>query len=424
MDYAQCLEYLDRLGNEVLTMKFGLESIRRLADSLGNPQNKFRSVLVAGTNGKGSVARILSNIMQAAGLRTGLYTSPHVISLEERFAVNGRPIDQAAFARHFTQVVSAVGWAGLPQHPTYFETITAVAFLYFAEAGVEIAILEIGMGGRLDSTNIVDPELSIIMPVGLDHQKQLGQTIAEIAGEKAGIIHPGRPVLVAPQGLEASRVIENRAVQQGSRLILFDPATLRVDGSDEGRYRFNLHGVHYQLGLFGRHQVSNAAIAVEAARSIEPVRVSEQACRRGVQETEMPGRIERIARDPDVFLDGGHNRDAAAALVDFLGEHTAPPRALVFGMMKDKDVDEVASILRPLFSAVYLTPIASPRSAPLEQLKQAFPEGIVVDSPVEGIDRARQGASTVVVAGSFYLVGEILRARKEAGDANASRKRR
>jgi len=424
MDYAQCLEYLDRLGNEVLTMKFGLDSIRRLAESLGSPHKNYKSVLIAGTNGKGSVARILSNIMQAGGLRTGLYTSPHVACLRERFAVDGLPIDESGFARHFTRVVSAVSRTGLPQHPTYFETLTAVAFLYFAEAGVDLAVLEIGMGGRLDSTNIVDPALSIIMPVGLDHQKQLGETIVEIAGEKAGIIHPGKPVLVAPQRPEALRVIETRAAERGSPVTLFDPAWVRLNGSDDGRYRFLLHGTEYQLGLFGKHQVLNAAIAVEAARSIEPVHVSEQACRRGVQETQMPGRIERISQNPDVFLDGGHNRDAARALADFLAEHTAPPRALVFGMMKDKDVGEVASILGPLFSTVYLTPIDSPRCAPLEQLRQAFPEGIVVDSPVLGMDRAREGVRTVVVAGSFYLVGEVLRAQKEARDADVSRKRR
>ncbi len=409
MDYPQCLEYLNRLGNEVLTMKFGLDSIRRLADSLGNPHDKFKSVLVAGTNGKGSVARMLSSILQAGGLQVGLYTSPHVVSLRERFAVNGQSIDEATFARHFSRVISAIRQGGLPQHPTYFETLTAVAFLYFHEAELDLAVLEIGMGGRLDSTNIVDPLLSIIMPVGLDHQAQLGHTLSEIAGEKAGIIHPGRPVLAAPQQEEALRVIEARAAQHGSRLAVFEPGSIQICGFDEGRYSFRFRGTEYQLSMFGKHQVMNAAVAVEAARSIEGIQVSEQASRDGVQGTYIPGRIDRVARDPDLFLDGGHNRDAAAALADFLAEHTVPPRALVFGMMRDKDAVEVASILRPLFSNIFLTPVDSPRAAPLEMLKRAFPEGIPVRDPAEGIERARQGTATVVVAGSFYLVGEVLR---------------
>jgi len=409
MDYPECLEYLNRLGNEVLTMKFGLDSIRRLADSLGKPHEKFKAVLVAGTNGKGSVARMLSGILQAGGLRIGLYTSPHVVSLRERFAVNGQSIDERTFARHFSRVVSVIAQGGLPQHPTYFETLTAVAFLYFEEAGVDVAVLEIGMGGRLDSTNIVDPLLSIIMPIGLDHQAQLGNTLTEIAGEKAGIIHPGRPVLAAPQHEEALRVIEARASQHDSPLTVFDPDLVQIRGSDEGRYRFALRGTEYQLRMFGKHQVLNAAVAIEAARSIDGIRVTEQACREGVQGAWMPGRIDRIARDPDVFLDGGHNRDAALVLAEFVVENTKQPRALVFGMMRDKDAVEVASILRPLFKTVFLTPIGSPRAAPLEMLKRAFPEGVAVCDAAEGIERARQGAATVVVAGSFYLVGEVLR---------------
>ncbi len=412
MNYHECLAYLDRLGNEVLTMKFGLDAIRRLLSELGDPHLVHPSVLVAGTNAKGSVARFLGGILSAAGLRTGLYTSPHLIDVQERIAVDGSPIPADRFAAVFSEVVAAIAGMDLEFHPTYFETLTATAFLEFAQSRVEVAVLEIGMGGRLDSTNVVDPRVSVITPIGLDHQHVLGDTIAKIAAEKAGIIHRGRPVVMAGQDPVAAKVVRERARELGCQVTEVDRSELVSSPDEDGCHRIQYRGVQARLRVAGAHQAENAALAVLAAESLRlqgfPLPV--EAIVAGLEGTPPYAAARKVATAPDLFIDGGHNPDAARSLARFLYRHTRPPRALVLGMMRDKQIGEFLTILRPCFDAIYLTRVDSPRAASLQELAGWEPSGIPCASPLEAVRRARSGGNTVVVTGSFYLAGEVARA--------------
>ncbi|MFB3906200.1 MAG: folylpolyglutamate synthase/dihydrofolate synthase family protein [Acidobacteriota bacterium] len=416
MDYDECVRYLDRLGNEVLAMRFGLDTIRSLLGRLGNSQNSFPSVLVAGTNGKGSVASFLSNILTCAGSCTGLYLSPHVVRLEERFQIDGRLISRSGLAACLSRVADVV--AETRSQPTYFETLTAAAFLYFAQSGVDLAVLEVGMGGRLDSTNVVDPLLSVITPIGIDHQQQLGSTIEEIAGEKAGIIHPSRPVLTAPQLPEAYRVIRRRAEELQAPFYELQEDEISKRSAGAGRWTLTYHGITATPRLLGRHQVANAALAARAAELLAPrFSVTLPALARGIEQTEIPGRIQRISDRPLVFVDGGHNHQAAVNLVRFVETETPRPRALVFSMMRDKNIREVAEVLRPAFDRIFVTPMGSARAASRAQLLEAFPQATPVDLLPDALQQAKHSASTIVVFGSFYLAGEVLRAvhSQEAG---------
>ncbi|UCF39104.1 MAG: bifunctional folylpolyglutamate synthase/dihydrofolate synthase, partial [Acidobacteriota bacterium] len=243
-------------------MKFGLESIRRLLEELGNPHERFPSALIAGTNGKGSVSRFLSTVTSAAGLRTGLYTSPHLIRIQERIKVDGQEISEERFARHFTRVYDVIQSGRLPAHPTFFECVTATAFSFFAEKDVDFAVLEIGMGGRLDSTNVVSPLLSVITPISYDHQQYLGDTLAAIAREKAGIMRKGSPVLLAEQEPEAEQTLRAEAERIAAIPHTLDAEGLRILGHDLGRYQFAFHEETFQLRVPGIAQVQNAALAL------------------------------------------------------------------------------------------------------------------------------------------------------------------
>jgi len=409
MDYDESVRYLERLGNEVLGMRFGLETIRGLLGSLGDPQNSFPSVVVAGTNGKGSVASFLANILSSAGFRTGLYLSPHVVRLEERFQINGQLISRPDLAACLSQVADVA--AQTNRQATYFETLTATAFLYFSKSAIDVAVLEVGMGGRLDSTNVVDPLLSIITPVGIDHQQQLGATIEQIAGEKAGIIHPSRPVLIAPQVPEAYRVLRSRAEEHGAPFYELNVNEIRVANAAGGRRLVTYHRVTAAPRLLGSHQGENASLAIRAAELLAPrFVITTSAMAEGIERTEIPGRIQQISEKPLIFVDGGHNRQAATNLVRFVEADTPKPRALVFSMMRDKDIREVAEVLRPAFEKVFVSQMESPRAASLAQLLEAFPEATVVRSPSEALAEQKNSAvKTIVVFGSFYLAGEVLR---------------
>ena len=412
MNYDECLAYLDRLGNEVLTMRFGLETIRRLLESLGNPHLTYPSILIAGTNGKGSVASFLDSVCTASGIRSGVYTSPHLIRPEERIAVGGQPVEPQAFADCLTRVVEAVDQPGLPAHPTYFEILTACAFLCFWEQGVELAILEVGMGGRLDSTNVVDPVLSILTPVGLDHQKYLGETLQEVAAEKAGILHEAHPALMAPQRSPVRQVLISEAARKKVELAQLDVSAIQCRGSTDGKYTFGFHGADYTLSVCGRHQVDNAALAIQAFELLADCGfpVSGASLEKGIEKAHCAGRIQVLGQDPTVVLDGAHNADALSNLVEFLTRHTREPRTLVFSIMRDKDMTPVGERLEACFQNIYLTVMDSPRAAPLEALEELLPSGIRAGDPLSAYRRALDSsAETIVVAGSFYLIGEMLK---------------
>ena len=412
MNYDECLAYLDRLGNEVLTMRFGLETNRKLLEFLGDPHLAYPSILIAGTNGKGSVASFLDSVCTASGIRSGVYTSPHLIRPEERIAVRGQPVEPQVFADCLTRVVEVVDQPGLPAHPTYFEILTACAFLCFLERRVELAILEVGMGGRLDSTNVVDPVLSILTPVGLDHQTFLGESLQEIAGEKAGILHEARPALMSPQRSQVQQVFVDEAARKNVGLVSLDVSAIQCRGSTDGKYTFGFHGADYALGVCGRHQVDNAALAIQAFELLEGcgLPASGVSLKEGIEKAHCAGRIQVLGQNPTIVLDGAHNADALSNLVEFLTQHTREPRSLVFSIMRDKDMTQVGQRLEACFENVYLTAMDSPRAAPIEALEQLLPSGIRAGGPLGAYHQALDSsAETIVVAGSFHLIGEILK---------------
>ncbi len=413
MNYDECLDYLKRLGNEVLTMKFGLETIRSVLEGLDRPQDSFRSVLIAGTNGKGSVARFLSEITRTAGISTGLYTSPHLIRLTERVKIGGREIDREAFAESFTAVMETVQRLQLAAHPTFFEMVTATAFLIFARQQIELAVLEIGMGGRLDSTNVVEPVLSIITPIDWDHQQYLGDTLAKIAGEKAGIMRSGVPALSSGQSEEVTATLQQHATALETPLEFQDSTAIPRTAGPEGCYQFSHEGTDYALRVCGRFQVDNALLAARAAQMLASMGLPTQREHlvSGIASTSFEGVVQRFGEEPTVIVDGGHNPAAALELGRYLRRHTSHPRHLVFSMMRDKEIAHVLASVEPLCDRIFLAQIDSSRAAPLEELVRLCPSGIPIPDPRDAYSAAFPGAATVVVAGSFFLAGAILAQR-------------
>jgi dihydrofolate synthase/folylpolyglutamate synthase len=340
-----------------------------------------------------------------------LFTSPHLVSITERLQVNGRSITKEEFARQLTLVVDTIKNLELETHPTFFETVTATALNYFAEETVDIAILEVGLGGRLDSTNAVDPILSVLTTISYDHQQYLGNTLSQIGAEKAGILRAFRPAVSIPQIPEVQQTVRDHATKIGSQLREVDLSAFESTGSRDGCYRFRYRDQEYQLSACGEHQISNAAVAITAAEELRRLRIliREHGVISGIQNTRVPGVIEKVGENPAVFLDGGHNPEAAANLARFLKEHTHKPRKLVFGIMKDKMLDEVSALITKPFQEVYLTQISSIRAATIDEIQRACPGGIVEPDLDQAYRKALSGASTTVVAGSFHLVGEIIR---------------
>jgi len=434
MTYEESVRALFSLGRELAApqqarvQKFGLANITMLAADLGQPQRSSPCAHIAGTNGKGSTAAMLESILRAAGLRTGLYTSPHLERINERIRINGENIsDQdfaAAWSRLHSSIESLMASGKLAAHPTFFECVTAIAFLAFAQQQVDFAIYEVGLGGRLDATNIVKPEVALITPVDFDHENFLGHSIEEIAAEKAGIIKPGAWVVSASERPEARAVIVRRCSEMEARLVEVD-ATARVEDvqSSDGLYRGVAAFTHArkQLALApllpGRFQIRNALTAAIAARLLTErgFPIPDAAIERGIATANWPGRLERLATQPDLYLDGAHNPAGARELLKFWQENYAGRRIfLVYGAMRDKAVDEISGLLFPHAAAVVLTEPRQPRaiSAPLlaEMTTHDAKETIIVRDPGEALETALDlaGPPDVVFAtGSLYLVGEL-----------------
>jgi dihydrofolate synthase/folylpolyglutamate synthase len=401
--YPEAVQFLYALGNEVLTAKLGLERIRTLLDALGNPQRAYRVVHVAGTNGKGSTCAMIDAGLRAAGVRTGLYTSPHLIEPTERIQIDGRSVSPQQFARAFDTVHQTALSLNLDCHPTYFETVTAMAFWLFREARIDTAVVEVGLGGRLDATNVVEPRLTVITPVDFDHQSYLGDSIESIAREKAGILKPGVAAIVARQRPEASQVIEDRAAELAvplTRTAQFEIRDLELDSRGS-----SFSGLRCPLA--GEHQVENA---VTAALALEALGVLAQ----GISEAVWPGRLEHVSPNPDIILDGAHNPAGARALAKYLTRFYPRRRLwLIFGAMKDKAVSEVANTLFPLAHEFIFTAPNNVRSiAPAELCKMAGRGETAPDvaAALQRIsDRGRQedlSEDVVLITGSLYLVGE------------------
>ncbi|MFY9753519.1 MAG: folylpolyglutamate synthase/dihydrofolate synthase family protein [Candidatus Acidiferrales bacterium] len=434
MNYEESVRALMALGRELAApqqarvQKFALDNITTLAAALGDPHRSIPCVHIAGTNGKGSTAAMLESILRAAGLRTGLYTSPHLERINERIRIDGESVSDDVFAAAWTRVhatIESLMAAGkLAGHPTFFECVTAMAFLAFAESRVDLAIYEVGLGGRLDATNIIFPEVAIITPVDFDHESYLGHSIEEIAFEKAGIIKKDGCVVSSVSREEARAVIARRAQEMNARMIESD-STWRLENvtRSDGRYRAVAVSVKTKArlaiapGLPGHFQLRNALAAATAAEILAArgYAVANIAIEQGIARARWPGRLERLARHPDIYLDGAHNPSAARELREFWDEEFANRDIyLVYGAMRDKAVDEIAGILFPRTKAVFLTQPQQPRAISANLLAEMThglaPDIYVVRDPTEALERAIQMArpnDAVFVSGSLYLVGEL-----------------
>lgn len=446
MSYETAVASMFALGHELAhtpSHKFDLTHMRVLLRALQHPERTYPSVLIAGTNGKGSTAATVASILRVSGFETGLYTSPHLIRLNERIRINGAELSDDDFARlhgEVDRVAERLVEAGeLPWHPSFFEMMTAIAFLHFAREQVEIAVLEVGMGGRLDATNVVEPLVSVITDVSLDHQKFLGNTVGEIAREKAGIIRPGGIVVTLPQQPEANDVIGNTILELdaiGVNAVQYVPPVspasteYRVPSSGSNsfcsQYRLEVMGKEILVAspLVGRHQLRNVALAIAAAEELGKKGlggISADSIERGIRETRWPGRFQIVpARGawPEIVFDVAHNPAGAWALRSALSErYEDRPLIFVFGAMRDKAVSEMAEILFPVARAVVATRPNNPRSATPEEIRHAGDRtGTAIETIAEvptALRRAREltsGEEVIVVTGSIYLVGEAMQA--------------
>lgn len=436
--YESAVNKLLALGHELASnRKFDLAHMRRLAEALGNPQRKLQSVLIAGTNGKGSTAATLASIVQAAGYRTGLYTSPHLLRVNERIQINQEPISDAEFMVIYDRVERCaqelVERGELPWHPSFFEMLTAMAFEYFASAGVELAVLEVGLGGRLDATNIVDPLISVITDIDFDHQNFLGNTLPEIAHEKAGILRPKGIAVLLPQHPIVNETLGKEIMERDARAVSavkhMPPMTPAADDgmspSAVGHTQFTLavmgKEINVDFPLAGRHQLRNLALAITAAEELNKFgfHISAEDIEKGIRYTTWPARFQVIpASDgfPEVVLDVAHNPAGAWALRSALstfyeGRHLI----FVFGAMRDKAIAEIADIIFPLADCVIATHAENPRAASPQQIAElgahAQTEILQAKSVPEALDRACTLAGptgVIVITGSIYVVGEAL----------------
>jgi dihydrofolate synthase/folylpolyglutamate synthase len=445
MTYDEAVRALLALGRELASpqharvQKFGLENISVLAEALGGPQLAAPCIHIAGTNGKGSTAAMLESILEQAGFRTGLYTSPHLERINERIRIAGEDISDDGFARAWDKVHSAIeklmAAGKLAAHPTFFECITAIAFVAFADARVEFAIYEVGLGGRLDATNIVTPLVAVITPIDFDHENFLGHSIEEIAGEKAGIIKDKAWVVSAtPRGVAgsggsvAADVIARRCAAQNARLFEIDQIWALADDDverlEDGFYRATVSSMTLNETLTvapslpGRFQIRNALAAATAARLLNDKNftVTTAAIEQGIASARWPGRLERISAEPPVYLDGTHNPGGARELARFWRENFSGRKiVLVYGAMRDKAVDEIAGQLFPLAAHVILTEPRQPRAISAKLLEEMTAdlaaEHEVVADPREALERgialARERGGVVFATGSLFLVGDL-----------------
>jgi dihydrofolate synthase/folylpolyglutamate synthase len=428
MNFEESLDYLLRLGHETLAIKLGLRNTELLLEKLGNPHESYQSVQIAGTNGKGSTAVVLDSICRAAGIRAGLFTSPHLVSITERIVIDGHEISQQDFARCATTVRLAADTLleqrSLEALPTFFEHVTAIALVAFREAGAKLAILETGLGGRLDATTVAGAKVVAITPLALDHQEYLGDTLAQIASEKAAIIRAGTRAIIAPQSQQALEVILQRCIETDvtPRVVKEQQAVVQSATAD-GRFRvtFDTHQGRYEnvlLGLRGRHQVVNTALALQLAQSLrdEGFNIPDSAMIGGIENATHPGRLEIYEGPPGLLLDGAHNASGAQALRQYLEEFVTVPLTLVFGAMKDKKLEEIAAILFPLADRLILTRPDNPRSVGVDELQRlasklsSNAEFISRPTVAEALEKAYEvtpAGGLICVTGSLYLLGEM-----------------
>jgi dihydrofolate synthase / folylpolyglutamate synthase len=416
---------LDRLfALETFGIKLGLDNISRLCAALGHPERTFASLHVAGTNGKGSVTAMAHAALVASGVRAARFISPHLVDLSERFVIGESPVTRDALQEAADDVLDCaeklIANGTLAVHPTFFEATTAIAFELFRRQQVEVAVIEVGLGGRYDSTNVITPLAGAITSIGLDHQQHLGDTIEAIAFEKAGIIKPGMDLVTGAVPDAARDVIARVAADQGARIIDANTDT-RVTGSNAEGSTLTIETPENRYGplslaLRGEHQVGNARVAirlVEAARR-RGIGVTKEAIERGLTRVDWPGRLERIRVDGgrEVLLDAAHNVDGAQALAAYLATEPQRP-ALVIGVMRDKDIEGILAALLPVVSSVIATAAPTPRAIPARDLANRIaamgarvPVRVEPD-PTSAVEQALAASSTVCVAGSIFVVGAV-----------------
>jgi dihydrofolate synthase/folylpolyglutamate synthase len=417
MSYESVVEFLYSLQKHGI--KLGLENMRLLAARLGEPQRRYRTLHIGGTNGKGSTAAVAAAILQAAGYRVGLYTSPHLVDFRERIRVNGELIGEAQ-VEDLTERIRKLVQNDCS--PTFFEFTTAMAFRHFADAEVDVAVLEVGMGGRYDATNIVEPLVTVITTVALDHEEYLGRTVDAIASEKAGIVKPGVPLIVGSVPAEAFTVIEAVASQRRASISRLN-RDFKVEGESPANFRYEGVASRYdQLScpLEGRHQLDNAACAlamIEAA-GVRGLPVPEPAIRAGLRSVRWEGRLEVVEREPPVLVDGAHNPAAAEAVAEYLSRyrrrHPGSRVILVLGMMRDKDHRGFLTRLLPVVDEVVLTQADIARAARAEDLRLSLadliPSAHAVPQASDALALAKRLAAQsdlICITGSLMLVGDI-----------------
>jgi dihydrofolate synthase/folylpolyglutamate synthase len=385
--YGAVIDWL--FGTQFRGVKLGLDNVRRLLESMGNPQNGLRFIHVAGTNGKGSVCAMIDSICRSAGLRTGLFTSPHLVRFNERIQINGRPIDDEDVVRGIHRIRSHIDQE---RHPTFFEITTALAFEHFRNQGVDLVVLETGLGGRLDATNLVHPLVSVLTSIDMDHQKWLGDTLTEIAAEKGGIIKQGVPVVSGPQFSEVRTVLEKIAEARSAPISY-------AENPIEGLF----------VGLTGSHQRMNAAIAVNAICAAG-IRTDQQAREEGLANVYWPGRFQRM--NDRIVLDGAHNPAAMKCIVETWRESGQPPKAtIIFGGLADKDLKGMISTLSTLAARFLIVPIRSQRAASPAEIEPFVPRHLSAfecASVEEALDLAHRFNEQILVTGSLFLIGETL----------------
>ena len=426
MSYEQAIKYLYDL--QPIGIKFGLSNTLSLLNHLSNPHQRIKTIHVAGTNGKGSICSMLSCILQAAGYKVGLYTSPHLVDFTERISINGHPVAQSEVIR-LTEKIRRAIWEGdfTSAHPTFFEVVTVMALAYFNEQHVDLAIMEVGMGGRLDATNVIQPLLGIISNIDLDHQQYLGKSLRHIAKEKAGIIKKNMPIIIGACQPEVLEIITCTCQNIGATLIQVPPlSNTRLLHRDLLGQSFELLSPEsdpqqYSISLLGHHQIQNALIALTAAQKLNdflPRHISCAHISEGLTRARWPGRIEVYPGSPLVIVDGAHNPAAAHQLSSFIKELKFLHCVLIIGIMKDKEIDKICQELVPLASRIILTQPNMPRAALPKEISrilhaQSLVPNSVKVSLVENVPKAISMAKTqagskdiICITGSLYIAGE------------------
>lgn len=409
MNYPESVRFLYALGNEIKTAKMGLERIRSVLDALGNPERACRFVHVAGTNGKGSTSAMIEAGLRAAGERTGLYTSPHLAEPTERIRVAGAAVTAEQFAGTFDVVhrvsEELLAAGAIDLHPTYFETVTAMAFVLFRELRAERVVLEVGLGGRLDATNVIAPELCVITPIDFDHEQFLGNTIEAIAGEKAGILKRAVPAVFARQRPEAEQVLVQRAGELGCAFRRTADAVVTELRIDSRGSRFRIDGEEVVCPLAGEHQVENALTAALALRRLgTPLD--------GIENTVWPGRLERVRERPEIILDGAHNPAGARALAAYIRRFFAGRHIrMVYGSMRDKAVEEITGTLFPLAGEIVVTAPDFGRALRPEAVRELWPGSNVrvaetLGQALKMVCADAHPTDAIFITGSLFVVGE------------------